>query len=465
MTAAFSERIAGESRHYRRSAAALLLAMTVLGNTMTHAQSETASVNSIIPYPTHERTLDNGLKVILMPMPSNGLASYWTIVRTGSRDEYEPGRSGFAHFFEHMMFRGTERFPSDEYQRRLTAIGADANAFTTDDFTAYHLSVSAEDLQEVMLLESDRFQNLSYSESDFATEAGAVYGEYRKSKTDPLFVLYESLMATAFERHPYGHTTLGYERDIAAMPTMYDYSRSFFNRYYRPDNIVLFVAGDIDPAPTFALIEQYYEEWKPGYVAPPVVPEPEQYAARHTDVAYEGQTLPLAWAAYKYDAFDRDDPTYVAADFLTELAFGETSDAYRRLVLNEQVVEYLVAGANLNRDPTLIDVYTRVKDPEKVDYVFGVIDETVADFKEKPPEQARVDALKLRLRYDFLMGLETPDAVASALVRYIAIDGGLDGIKARYAAFEKVTPADVQRAAQKYLSAERLTTGTLRSRQ
>jgi zinc protease len=430
------------------------------------AQNETSSVNNIIPYPTHERTLANGLKVILMPMPSNGLVAYWTIMRTGSRDEYEPGRTGFAHFFEHMMFRGTERFPAEEYQRRLTAMGADANAYTSDDLTAYHISMTAADLEEVMLLESDRFQNLSYSESDFATEAGAVYGEYRKNRTDPFFVLYEAMMETAFEVHTYGHTTMGYEKDIAAMPQMYDYSKTFFSRYYRPDNAVLFIAGDIDPAATMALVERYYGEWRAGYVAPTVPVEPVQESERTVDVTYDGQTLPIVWIAYKLDAFDPVNPsrTRVAADFLTSLAFGETSETYRRLVLDEQVVEFLQAGTNLNRDPSLIDIYTRVKDPDKVAYVLDVIDATIAQYRDSTPEPARVGALKSRFKYGFLMGLETPDDVAARLARHIAIAGGLEGIDHLYAGYAEVTPQDVQAAANAYFIDAHRTVGMLRAR-
>ncbi len=146
---------------------------------------ETTAVKPIIPFPTETRTLANGLKVIVMPMPSDGLVAYWTVVRTGSRDEYEAGHTGFAHFFEHMMFRGTDRFPAEEYNRIVTTIGADTNAYTTDDHTAYHFTMAAEDLERVMELESDRFQNLKYAESAFQTEAGAVYGEYRKDRTEP----------------------------------------------------------------------------------------------------------------------------------------------------------------------------------------------------------------------------------------------------------------------------------------
>jgi zinc protease len=440
-------------------AAALLLAAAAYG------QPEETPVNGIIPYPTVVTTLDNGLKTIVMPMPSDGLVTFWSIVRTGSRDEYEPGRSGFAHFFEHMMFRGTERYPSDVYQRILTELGADGNAYTTDDLTAYHLSMTSADLERVIELESDRFQNLAYSEEDFKTESGAVYGEYRKSKTDPLWVLYEAMKGAAFERHAYGHTTLGYERDIAAMPTMYDYSRAFFARYYRPENTILFVAGDVDDDAVNGLVEKYYGSWQRGYVSPDVVPEPPQTAERRFELGYEGRTLPLLWVAYKIDAFDPADRVRVAADLLAALAFGATSDLYKRLVLSEQVVEYLQGDANQNRDPTVFDIYTRIKDPSKVDYVLEAIDATAAVYRDTLVDAGRLAALKSRLRYGFLMGLETPDAVAQRLARHIAISGGLEGIERLYAAYAAVTPEDVQAAAQAYLVPEQRTIGVLRSAQ
>jgi zinc protease len=429
------------------------------------AAQETTQVNRIIPYPSSTRTLANGLTVIVMPMPTEGLAAFWSIVRTGSRDEYEPGRSGFAHFFEHMMFRGTERYPSDVYARILTSLGADGNAYTTDDHTAYHISMAAEDLERVVELEADRFQNLSYAEPAFQTEAGAVYGEYRKSRTEPEFALYEALVDKAFEKHPYGHTTIGYERDIAAMPSMYGYSREFFARYYRPENTVLFFAGAVEPERVFALVERHYGGWQRGYVAPQIPTEPEQTAERRVNVAYDGQTLPIVQLAYKVPAFDPADRTRVAADLLAELAFGETSEAYRRLVLDEQVVEFLDAGADASRDPGLLDITTRVKDPAKVSYVLDAIDATVAEYRDAPPAPERLAALQQRLKYGFLMGLSTPDAVASRLAHFIALSGSLDSVDALYATYAAITPADVQSAAQSYLRAQRRTVGVLRARQ
>ena len=426
------------------------------------ASAQESSSNGIIPYDAHVETLDNGLTAIVMPMAETGLVTYWSIVRTGSRDEYEPGHSGFAHFFEHMMFRGTESYPSDVYSQILTGIGADGNAYTTDDLTAYHISIAAEDLEQVMQLESDRFQNLAYSESDFQTEAGAVYGEYRKNRTSPFFTIYEATMAEAFTTHTYGHTTMGFEEDIAAMPTMFEYSKSFFSRYYRPENTVLFIAGGVEAEPVMQLVNAYYSDWETGYVAPQIPTEPEQEGERRIDVSYTGRTLPVVALAYKTDAFDPANRDRVAADLLVELAFGSTSDIYRRLVIDEQVVEFLATDAGLNRDPGLIFIYTRVKDPEGVDYVLESLDAAIAAYRDSPPDAERLSALKSRLRYGFLMGLETPDDLAGDLARPIAISGGLAGLEALYAAYDTISPEDIQAAARRYLNTDRRVVAVLR---
>ena len=423
-----------------------------------------AQESAVFSSPPRVERLPNGLTVISLRTDAPGIIAYYTLVRVGSRDEVEPGHSGYAHLFEHMMFRGTERYPAHVYNRVITTIGADANAYTTDDHTAYHIAMAAEDLEQVIELESDRFQHLSYAEDAFQTEAGAVYGEYRKTRMEPEFALYEELVGTAFERHPYGHTTMGYERDIAIMPTLYDYSREFFGRYYRPENTVLFVAGDVAPSKVFPLVERHYGGWQRGYVAPQIPVEPEQRAERRVDVAYDGQTLPLVLVAYKLPLYDAANPTRVAADLFADLAFGETSEAYRRLVLDEQVAEDLDAGASYNRDPGLLEISAHVKDPSKVEYVLDVIDETVAKFQAEPPDSGRLADLKRRLRYGFLMGLQTPDAVAARVAQFIALNGDLTGLDRLHATYAAVAPDDVLAAAKNYLRAERRTVGMLRSR-
>jgi len=418
--------------------------------------------DSLFPYPVHTEKLDNGLTVVLIPMSSNGLVSYWTIVRVGARDEYEPGHSGFAHFFEHMMFRGTEKYPAEVYNAKVTEMGAGTNASTWEDRTIYYLDIAGEDLETAMDLESDRFLSLDYPEEDFKTEAGAVYGEYRKNRTSPFFSLFEAIRDKAFTTHPYGHTVIGYEADIQAMPTMYEYSRGFFSRYYRPENCVLLIVGDFDVASTFAKVKKYYGSWQPGYVPPTVPAEPEQTAERQVEVTYEGRTLPILWLGYKVDAFDAESRSMAALNLFSALAFGETSDLYRELVLEKQAVEFLSAEAPDSRDPGLMDIITRVKDPGKVHDVLSAIDRTIAHYQTELPDAERLAALKSRIRYGFLMGLETPGQVARNVIPFLALTGKVSTIDQLFATYQEVTPEDIRKAAQAYLVPTRRTVGVLK---
>ena len=155
----------------------------------------------------------------------------------------------------------------------------------------------------------------------------------------------------------------------------------------------------------------------------------------------------------------------MAVGLLADLAFGETSATYRKLVLEEQVVDELDAFGSFHRDPHLLDINTRIKDPAKIDYVLGVIDATIAQYRNAPPDAARLAALQRRLKYGFLMSLQTPESVAARLAPFLAVDGDLTGIDQLYATYAALTPADVQAAAQRYLEPARRTVGVLRSRQ
>src|SRR4051812_34956852 len=376
------------------------------------AASSSAPPPRVFPYSYEKYTLPNGLTAILIPMESPGVVAYYSVVRTGSRDEVEEGKSGFAHFFEHMMFRGTKKYPGDVYEAILTKIGASHNAYTTDDYTAFHLKFASEDLEQVIDLESDRFQNLAYSEPAFQTEAGAVYGEYRKSITSPYSVLNEKLQDLAYDRHTYKHTTIGFERDIKAMPRQFDYSLTFFRRFYRPENVVLVIAGDFNPASTLALIEKYYGRWHKGYAAPAIVAEPPQKAERSAEISYPGKTLPILDVAYKGDAFDPSNRDYVAALLLNDLAFGETSELHKKLLLQEQKVQSLEGSVPMNRDQPLFEIGAMVKSSGDIGYVRDEIYRTIEQFKTTPVNEQRLRELKRRNKYSFLMALDTPNAVA-----------------------------------------------------
>jgi zinc protease len=433
--------------------------LTVGGPQMTNAGD---APEKFFPYQYENYQLDNGFNAVLIPVKGSGLVAYYTVVRTGSRDEWEPGKSGFAHFFEHMMFRGTEKYPSDEYNRIVSEMGADGNAYTSDDITCYYMVIPAAKLETAMGLESDRFQNLSYEQGPFKTEAGAVYGEYRKNITSPFRIAYEKMLDTAFDAHTYKHTTMGFVEDIQDMPNLYDYSISFFNRYYRPENCILLLVGDFDAAKVKPMIKEYYGAWKKGYVEPEIQPEPEQTQERSIDVPYNGRTLPLVWMAYKGDAFDPNDKSVVSAYLLADLAFGENSELYKKLVIREQKVQWVAGDFGFNRDPKLYDVYTRVKDEADIAYVIDEIDRTCEEFKNKLVDDDELENIKKRMRYSYLMSLDTPNQVASRLARIIALTGGIDAVNDLYKTMSTLTPEDIRAAARRYLQKERRTVLTLK---
>lgn len=418
--------------------------------------------DKIFPYEYKQVTLENGLTVILIPMKSPGLASYYSIVRTGSRDEVEEGKTGFAHFFEHMMFRGTEKYSGPERDSIITSLGADGNAYTTDDRTVYYMSFASEDLERIMELESDRFQFLNYSEQVFQTEAGAVYGEYRKNITNPWMVVFETLHNTAFDKHTYKHTTMGFVEDIMIMPQQYEFSKKFFNKFYRPDNIVLLIAGDIDTDKTLELAKNYYGEWKSGYEAPDIPTEPKQNGLREKEVSFQGRTLPLMVIAHKGDQFDIDNKDIFAASLFEDLAFGETSEIYKKLVLDEQKVQFVSADFGYNRDPGLLSIYTMIKNENDIDYVKNEIVSTLDKFKTELVDEKKLNDLKKRIKYSFLMNLDSPSSLASALPTYLTYTPDLNIIDEMFAVMDTITPLDIQKAANKYFDESQRTIVTLK---
>src|ERR671919_2339028 len=155
-----------------RVPAALTVAAALSIHAMTaNAQTVAPERRDILPFKATERTLANGLRLIVVPTGLPNIVSIQIPVQTGSRNEVEPGKSGFAHFFEHMMFRGTAAYPPEKYQAIMTRAGARTNAYTTDDYTNYHATFAKEDLETILQVEADRFQNLAYGEPEFRTEA------------------------------------------------------------------------------------------------------------------------------------------------------------------------------------------------------------------------------------------------------------------------------------------------------
>ena len=188
--------------------------------------SRPAASGDVLPFKATERTLANGLKVLIVPTGFPNIVSMQIPVQTGSRNEVEPGKSGFAHFFEHLMFRGTPATPPEKYQEIMVNAGARENASTGDDFTRYYATFAKEDLPVMLQTYADMFQNLAYAEGDFKTEARAILGEYNKNSAEPLRKLFEVQRERFFQAHTYRHTTMGFIKDIENMPNEYQVPRS-----------------------------------------------------------------------------------------------------------------------------------------------------------------------------------------------------------------------------------------------
>ena len=433
----------------------LLLAF---GGTINADSSEGAK--KILAYPIHQHKLDNGLNVVTVPFDSPGLAAFFIVTRTGARNEVEPGVTGFAHFFEHMMFRGTDKYSKSEYSAALKSTGAAANANTSQDRTEYHMTGNAEKLDLMFELEADRFMNLNYSEHDFKTEAGAVKGEYTKNFANPYQQIYEKLLETAFTTHTYSHTTMGYFKDIVDMPNQFDYSKKFFDRYYRPEYNTILVVGDVTPERVNALAEKYFGNWERGSYESVVPVEPEQTETRYTHLQ-NGSIPPYFSMSYKGPAFSDTAIDMPALDVLASIVFSNTSDLFKKLVLEEQKVRFIGGGAQDSRDPNLFTIEVSMVDKADMAYVMDEIEKAIDRVQTEGVDPEMLQRTKSALKYRFAMSMDTPDAIAKSLSQYIQLTGDPESVNRLYALYDQVTLEDIKNVTNKYFKPEHLTIATI----
>ena len=416
----------------------------------------------ILPYPILQKKLPNGLNVVTVPYDSPGLAAFFIVMRVGSREEVEVGKTGFAHFFEHMMFRGTEKYPKEKYSNALKAIGASANANTSIDRTVYHMTGNAAMLEKMFELESDRFMHLKYSVQDFKTEAGAVKGEYTKNYSNPLAKLNETTMDTAFEKHTYSHTTMGFFKDVVDMPNQYDYSIQFFDRFYKPEYATIIVVGDVNSEKVVALAEKYFGEWKTGNFKPEIPQEPQQTKTKyvHLQVPKFPPHLTLSYKALPYS----DSNIEVAAlDLLGDVLCSERSELYKKLVIQEQKLRDLSASGNPARDANLFEFDATLVDEANLQYTKDEIVKAIEKIKSVPVDEKFLNEIKSRTTYSFAMRMDSPDVIANSISAFTWLSGDPESINRYYALMDKVTPQDITNAAKKYLVDGSLTISTISS--
>ena len=438
----------------KKSVTSFVLLLCAVG---TLAAASPGASGKVFPYPIRQTVLDNGLKIISIPFDSPGIISYYTVVRTGSRNEVEPGLSGFAHFFEHMMFRGTDKYSSEKYNDVLKSIGADNNAFTTDDYTAYHTLASSAALETIMDLEADRFMHLKYSEEAFKTEAGAILGEYNKNYSSPFMTIFEKLRDAAYDKHTYKHTTMGFLKDITDMPNQYQYSLKFFDRWYRPEHCSVIVVGDVDHDVLVKLAKKYYSGWKRGNFVLEIPVESAQTKEKFVALPWKAETLPILSIGYHGPAFSDRKIDMPAIDLLSQVLFSQTSPLFRKLVIEEQAVEFVQGGEQDSRDPGLFQIFTRIKDPKNINHVRDEIYAAIEKAKTTPVAAQQLDEIKSFMKYSYAMGLDNADAIARSITHYVQVAGDPEAVNRVYALYDKVTPEDIMMVANRYFSPDNRT--------
>jgi zinc protease len=420
------------------------------------------TADKILPYPIYQYKMENGLNVVTVPYNSPGIAAFYIIVRTGSRNEIEEGVTGFAHFFEHMMFRGTDKYPKDKYEEVLKSIGASANANTSLDRTIYHMLGDAGKLELMFELESDRFQNLHYSEHDFKVEAGAVKGEYTKNFADPQQQLDESIRNTAFDKHTYKHTTMGFFKDIVDMPNQYEYSLKFYNRFYRPEYCTIVVVGDVTEEKVKSLSEKYFGKWKRGDYNPEIPAEPEQKETRFVHIK-NGETLPYLSLNFKGAAFSVSSIDIPALYIISSIYFSQKSDLNKKLVLTEKKARNIFCGPSFNRDADLIEIGSTIRKKEDMQYIKDEIMKTIEKIKTEKIDETALNSAKSNIKYSFAMRIDNPGAIANTIAGFISVGGDPESVNNYYELFEKVTAEDIINTAKKYFVETGLTIGTISS--
>ena len=436
---------------------ALLVIVSILNiTTLCHPNDD------ILPNPIYQHKMPNGLNVVTVPFESTDIAAFYLVVRVGSRNEIEEGVTGFAHFFEHMMFRGTDKYSKEKYDKVLKSIGATSNAYTSNDRTVYHIVGNAEKLELMFEIESDRFQNLNYSVHDFKTEAGAVKGEYTKNYADPYEQLGEKIKLTAFTTHTYRHTTMGFFEDIVDMPNQYDYSLKFFKRFYKPEYCTIIIAGDVTPEEVNSLAEKYFGEWKREDYTSDIPVEPYQTEKRciHLQNASIPPYLSLNFKGPAFSDSEIDVPTLKV---IASILFSKRSEIYRKLVVEEGKVRRLYCYVPTSCDPDLIEINASIVNREDLQYVKDEIMKTIEKIKTISLDDKLIKEAVSNIKYRFAMRIDNPAFVAGSLAHYVSLSRDPESLNRLYTLYDNITSDDIVDIANKYFINNGLTIATISS--
>lgn len=426
---------------------ALLLALLYTGVTFAQVSDNVQAI-----------TLKNGMKVLVQEDHTIPTTALYFFYRVGSRDE-RPGITGISHFFEHMMFNGSQHFGPGEFDRQMEVHGGNNNAYTTKDVTVYTDWFPPDALELMMRMESDRMAHLVFQPKIVESERGVVYSERRlRVDNDNLGALSEQVGAAAIIAHPYHWPVIGWASDIEAW-TMQDLE-TYYKEGYAPNNCVMVVAGDVNTDRVFQLTKQYFEAI-PSHATfgEPRTVEPKQEGERVVRIRKEAE-LPLLMMAFHMPP--TKSPEYPAIELLeTILATGQSSRLYSRLVDREQAALNAQVFDEPSLDPYLLGIVVEPRAGVDVNHVRALVVDELEKIKASPVPEAELQKAKNQWLAAHYRELKSNAGRANMLGTYEVFYGDYKKLYEEPAEVEKVTAEAVQHVAQQILTPENRTVGIL----
>src|SRR2546428_661296 len=397
-------------------------------------------------------TLPNGLTLVLSEDHSTPIVHVNLTYHVGSKNEKQ-GRTGFAHLFEHLMFKGSKNVQPEAHTSMVSSVGGQSNAYTTDDETVFWETVPAEFLAIILWLEADRMATLRIDKDNFTNERDVVKEERRmRVDNQPFGRLNEIIYDQAFTTHPYKHATIGSMADLEAASI--DDVRDFYRTYYVPANATLALVGDFDTPQARQLVTQYLGRVPKAERAVPrdIPKEPPQLKEKRVTLQ-EPWPLPAVVVAYHitYDGNPDSYPLHIASKVLSD---GESSRIYRKLVYDKQIAVAAFGQANLIEDPNLFYAVAIVQPPHTTQEAADALIAELDRLKAEPITEHELQRCKNQFARDYIVGRESNQSKALQLAHAIVIHNDIRTADGEFDIFQNITAEDVQRVARTYFKPE-----------
>jgi zinc protease len=434
---------------------AVVAALLVAGAFAASAHAQTARI--------FQFALQNGLSVLVVPDHRAPIVTQMLVYRVGASDD-PPGLSGLAHFFEHMMFRGTANQPGDRFALTVARNGGDDNAFTTHDYTAFYEQIAKDRLRLVMGLDADRMINLDLSEGAVHTERNIVLEERRmRIDNDPQALLREQMEAALQLSHPYGRPVIGWPEEVRRIGRIE--AQAFYGRHYAPNNAILVVAGDVTADEVRADAETTYGKVPARELVPRAeYAQPPRLGETKLTLARDDVKLPFLLRLYRVVSYTEAKPGEAEAlDVLAEMLGGDpTSALYRELVVHRRLASDAGASySGYSRDAGQFEIFAVPRPGVKMEMIERVIDGVLRRYSSAPPAPGDIERAKTQLVADATYRQDNQLELATAYGQALAIGLTADDVREWPDRIHAVTGDELQSAAENDLISREAVTGYL----